>query len=133
MIVNIIDRREKPYRWLQVNAIVEATWHDNAVPDSDQAEVRHEDSDYEEREGVSVAEAVQWASALGSRVTLHLYRSGASQGRAGLSWRLTRRHWQSPADLSRARLGMTRPVHRDDPRGQTPTGGRRASALCAYH
>lgn len=84
MILNIIDRRERPYRWLLVNAIVEATWHDNAVPDSDQVDVSHEDSDYEEREGVSIAEAVQWASALTSRVTLYLYDPGRPRAeRAG--------------------------------------------------
>lgn len=37
-IVNIIDRRTRPYRFKVVNAIVEAAWHDNSVADSDQVD-----------------------------------------------------------------------------------------------
>jgi hypothetical protein len=37
MIANIIDKRERKYRWKRVQAIIEAVWHDNACKDSDQA------------------------------------------------------------------------------------------------
>ena len=73
MILNIVDRRQQPYRWRQIKAIIEPTWHDNSVRDSDQAEVVHDVLDYDEREGISVADAVQWASALSFDVTLYLY------------------------------------------------------------
>lgn len=76
MILNIIDRREKPYRWRHINAIVEAAWHDNSVPDSDQAEVSYEEPAYDELKGISLAEAVRWASALPIEVTLYLYDPG---------------------------------------------------------
>jgi hypothetical protein len=53
MIWNIIDGRERRYRWKCVNAIIEPAWHDNSCRDSDQAE---EDdpyaADYEKREGI---------------------------------------------------------------------------------
>jgi addiction module HigA family antidote len=74
MIWNIIDRRERCYRWKCVNAIIEPAWHDNSCLDSDQAE---EDdphaADYEKREGISLPEAVTWASAKPYAVTLYLY------------------------------------------------------------
>ena len=76
MILNIIDRREKPYRWRCINAIVEAAWHDNSVPDSDQARVTYEEPAYDELNGISLTEAVQWASALPVEVTLYLYDPG---------------------------------------------------------
>ena len=76
MILNIVDRRKHAYRWKKVNAIIEPTWHDNSIANSDQAEVRHEDPEYEQREGVSVVDAVQWASALSFGVTLYLYDFG---------------------------------------------------------
>jgi hypothetical protein len=41
MIWNIIDRREQPYRWREVNAIVEAVEHDNSCRDADQAPEAH--------------------------------------------------------------------------------------------
>ena len=76
MILNIIDRRKHGHRWKKISAIIEATWHDNSIPDSDQAEVVYEDPDYEEREGISVLDAVQWASTFSSGVTLYLYDFG---------------------------------------------------------
>jgi hypothetical protein len=33
MIWNIVDGRERPYRWKAIKAIVEPTWHDNKVAD----------------------------------------------------------------------------------------------------
>ena len=76
MIWNIIDRRQRQYRWQAINAIVEPTHHDNSVADSDQAELDDAGSLYEAREGISVLDAVQWASALDYGVTLYLYDLG---------------------------------------------------------
>lgn len=78
MIWNIIDRRERPYRWKTVNAVVEAVEHDNSVEDADQADhfdVR-EIVDYDERNAISVSAAVAWASEIESPVTLYLYDTG---------------------------------------------------------
>ena len=78
MIWNIIDRRERRYRWKVVNAIVEAVEHDNSCADSDQAP----DSDplivvdYDELEAVSMSEAVRWAMQQPCPVTLYLYDQG---------------------------------------------------------
>jgi hypothetical protein len=78
MIWNIVDRRDRPYRWRQVNAIVEAVEHDNSCDDADQAD----DSapsvtvDYASLEAVSVNEAVIWANGQPCPVTLYLYDVG---------------------------------------------------------
>jgi hypothetical protein len=78
MIWNIIDRRERVYRWERVNAIIEAVEHDNSCVDADQAP--HADVmkviDYDQREGVSVNEAVEWANQQRCPVTLYLYDEG---------------------------------------------------------
>ena len=63
MIWNIIDRRTRPYRWGRINAIIEAVEHDNSVADADQAPESGplDVIDYDQREGVTVKEAVDWA------------------------------------------------------------------------
>ena len=76
MIWNIIDHRERPYRWRRINAIVEATCHDNSCTDSDQAEEGPEDIVYDQREGISLEGAIAWASSLPGGVTLYLYDEG---------------------------------------------------------
>lgn len=76
MIWNIIDRRERRHRWKAITAIIEPTFHDNSVPDSDTAEEIEGVTEYEEREGVSLADAVAWASAFPFPVTLYLYDLG---------------------------------------------------------
>lgn len=75
MIVNIVDNRNRRYRFLKVNAIVEAAWHDNSCPDSDRIEyLKEEDGpDYAEQEHIDVHAAIQWAEAFRERVTLYLY------------------------------------------------------------
>jgi hypothetical protein len=73
MICNIIDQRNRPYRWRLVNAIVEPAWHDNSLEDSDSAARTQAESDYEERKRVSVADAIRWAEALPFPATLFLY------------------------------------------------------------
>ena len=78
MIWNIIDRRQRPYRWKVVNAVIEAVEHDNSVEDADQADefdVRNI-VDYDERRGISVNAAVAWAAEQKSPVTLYLYDQG---------------------------------------------------------
>lgn len=77
MIHNIIDHRSRPYRWRKINAIIEATSHDNSCADSDQQPPSHDDVIYNQREGISLAEAVKWAMAAPSPVTLYLYDEGA--------------------------------------------------------
>ncbi|GAA4765867.1 hypothetical protein [Novosphingobium ginsenosidimutans] len=79
MLWNIIDRRTRPHRWREVNAIIEATEHDNSCKDSDQAPSSDPSQrvDYEALEAVSVAEAVQWADGKPCPVTLYLYDLGA--------------------------------------------------------
>jgi hypothetical protein len=76
MIWNIIDRPERQYRWKRINAIIEPTSHDNSCRDNDQAEEDHDARIYERREGISLAEAVAWASAKPYAVTLFLYDEG---------------------------------------------------------
>ena len=78
MIWNIIDRRSRHRRWKLVNAVIEAVEHDDScadadrVPDASPMEV----IDYDQREGVSVAEALGWANAQRCAVTLYLYDNG---------------------------------------------------------
>lgn len=82
MLWNVIDRRDYPYRWREVNAVVEAVEHDNSCPDSDQAP--ESDPllvvDYESLEAVSVQEAFAWANSQRCPVTLFLYDVGRGFG-----------------------------------------------------
>jgi hypothetical protein len=73
MILNILDRRKQNYRWKCVDAIIEPTWHDNACADSDYAEHDHGEPMYEARKGISLADAVMWASGVRVPVTLYIY------------------------------------------------------------
>jgi hypothetical protein len=75
MILNIIDNRKLRYRWKRINAVVEPIWHDNRCKDADQAEETQDELDYEERNNISMNEAVKWASDLPFCVTLYLYNS----------------------------------------------------------
>ncbi|MBX3564906.1 MAG: hypothetical protein KF730_10060 [Sphingomonas sp.] len=77
MICNIIDKRTRPYRWREVNAIIEATSRDNASEDADQLPPTTDDLIYDERENVTLAEAIRWANQEPSQVTLYLYDKGA--------------------------------------------------------
>lgn len=78
MIANIIDGRKRPYRFLKINAIVEAAWHDNSCKDSDQVLVLppgavDDGPDYEEKEHISLSAALVWANSFVNQVTLYLY------------------------------------------------------------
>ena len=79
MIWNVIDRRTRPYRWKRVNAIIEAVEHDNSVADADQASESSslDVIDYDQREGVTVREAIDWANNQRCPITLYLYDDGA--------------------------------------------------------
>ena len=80
MIWNVIDKRTRPYRWAKINAIIEATWHDNTVADTDVApdlRPQEEEVTYDQREGVSLQEAISWANDQTCPVTLYLYDEGA--------------------------------------------------------
>jgi hypothetical protein len=78
MIWNIIDRRSRPYRWRRVNAIVEAVEHDNSVADADRAPTSDCAIvvDYDQVEGVTLAQAIAWANQQTCPVTLYLYDDG---------------------------------------------------------
>lgn len=72
-IMNIIDHRKRPYRFLKINAIIEPTRHDNSVRDADQADGMDEWIGYAEREHIELADAVEWAEACSDDVTLFIY------------------------------------------------------------
>jgi len=76
MIWNIIDHRKHPYRWKMITAIMEPTWHDNSVHDSDQTEELLDDIVYDQREEISLADAVAWVQSLPFPATLYLYDLG---------------------------------------------------------
>ncbi len=73
MIWNVVDERERRYRWKRVNAVIEPTWQDNACADSDQADKDFSPNPCEARKGVSVADAIAWANGKLHPVTLYLY------------------------------------------------------------
>lgn len=74
MLMNVIDLREKPYRWKTVVAVVESAAKNNAAEDSDPVEqVSGVEIDYAEREALTVREAILWAEQLQGKVTLYLY------------------------------------------------------------
>jgi hypothetical protein len=63
MLRNVIDKRTRPYRWREVNAIVEAVEHDKSCADADQAPESDPSLtvDYASLEAVSVQKAITWA------------------------------------------------------------------------
>ena len=73
MIWNIIDRRKRPHRWASVHVVVEATANDNSVEDSDKAPPYHAVIFVEERDKVSLSEAIAWASGFELPTTLYIY------------------------------------------------------------
>ena len=84
MISNIIDRRKRKYRWKEITAIMEPTYHDNLVDDGDKAEVPEPGFiDYDERRVISVADTIAWAASLPFAATLCLYDLGSGIDVAG--------------------------------------------------
>ena len=78
MLCNVIDNRTRRFRWRRVEAILEATSHDNANGDSDPVEPADDELLFDKRDGLSVAEAVAWANAQPGMVTLFLYDEGTN-------------------------------------------------------
>ena len=81
MITNILDRRTHSNVWRNIDAVAEATWHDNApegTPDHDQTarDTTHDDV-FAVRSNVPLSEAVIWAQAFNDEVTLYLYDAGS--------------------------------------------------------
>jgi hypothetical protein len=86
MITNILDRRTAVHRWARIDAVAEATWHDNMgkpKPGHDNADaaasIKLGDT-FEVRSLISVAEAIAWASTFPDEVTLYLYDEGSWGG-----------------------------------------------------
>ena len=78
MIVNVIDLRERLYRWKNICAVVQSASKDNVAEDADQVTSGlGVEIDYAERTDVSVREAVLWAEGLGGMLTLYLYDGDA--------------------------------------------------------
>ena len=79
MLCNVIDSRKRPYRWAKINAIIEATWHDNTVSDSDPTPPPSPEDEitYDQRENISLSEAIIWANSQPCPVTLFLYDEGS--------------------------------------------------------
>ncbi|MCL2716822.1 MAG: hypothetical protein FWD68_20255 [Alphaproteobacteria bacterium] len=71
-IVNIIDNRQRPYRFLKINVIVEAAWHDNSCKDAEQVDGKEEPL-CEEREHITLEAAIAWANSYSEPVTLYVY------------------------------------------------------------
>lgn len=72
-ILNIIDHRKRPYRFLKINAVIEPTRHDNRVKDADQAGGEDAWMGYDEREHITLNDALAWAATTPDEVTLFLY------------------------------------------------------------
>lgn len=74
MLMNVIDLREKPYRWKSVVAVIESATKNNSAEDADTVDTSGGvEIDYAEREDLTVREAVLWAEQLQGKVTLYLY------------------------------------------------------------
>jgi hypothetical protein len=72
MIANIVDHRQRRYRWKRVRVIAEATWHDNSVADADQVAPDAETVGYDEIADVPLADAIVWGKGLPGEVTLFI-------------------------------------------------------------
>ena len=72
-IVNIIDRRKRGYRFMKVNAIVEAAWHCNGAMDADQIDGPDQGPAYVHKEHVNLADAITWAGQFPGPVVLFIY------------------------------------------------------------
>ena len=77
MILNIIDRRKRKYRWKEITAIFEPTVHDNSCADSDQTEhTKYDSVGYDEISKCSLMEAIEWGTKNINWVTLYVYDLG---------------------------------------------------------
>jgi len=76
MIWNIVDNRKRKYRWLEINAVIEDTFHDNSCEDSDQAAEAIDGTTYDQRKNILLHDAIVWAERASGQVTLYLYDKG---------------------------------------------------------
>lgn len=72
-VTNIVDRRKRKYRFLKINAVIEAAWHDNGCHDADQISNDGDGPSYDQREHITLADALAWANAFTVPVTLYVY------------------------------------------------------------
>jgi len=74
-LVNVLDLREKPYRWSDILAVAQNAAGFNAAEDGDKIPENGDyiQIDYAERDGVSVCEAILWAERLDGMITLTIY------------------------------------------------------------
>lgn len=72
-ILNVIDRRKRPYQFRKINAVIEPTRHDNSIKDADRASGKDDCIGYDEREHISLTEAVEWAANATGELTLYIY------------------------------------------------------------
>ena len=78
MLVNVLDLRERSYRWKSVLAVLESAAKNNEAEDADH--VRDDLGvviDYAERRGISVRDALLWAEKMTGPVTLYIYDEDA--------------------------------------------------------
>ncbi|SMX22567.1 hypothetical protein [Boseongicola aestuarii] len=74
MLVNVIDLREREYRWSRVMAVLESATKNNDAEEADQVKPGlGVEIDYAERTGLSVREAMLWAEKTDGPLTLYLY------------------------------------------------------------
>ena len=74
MLVNVIDLREREYRWSRVMAVLESATKNNEAEEADQVKPGlGVEIDYAERTGLSVREAMLWAEKTDGPLTLYLY------------------------------------------------------------
>ena len=84
VIVNVLDLRERPYRWSSVLAVIESAAKNNEAEEADTvADGDGIQIDYAEREGISVRDAFLWAERMDGPVTLYLYDPDAEPGGQG--------------------------------------------------
>lgn len=76
MIWNIVDNRKRKYRWLEINAVIENTCHDNSCGDSDQAPESDAGTLYDQRKNILLHDAIIWAENATGMLTLYLYDKG---------------------------------------------------------
>ncbi|MEM6899168.1 MAG: hypothetical protein AAF583_05285 [Pseudomonadota bacterium] len=76
MIWNIVDNRKRKYRWVEINAVIENTEHDNSCEDTDFCEPQEDAVTYEQRKSILLHDAIVWAEQATGKVTLYLYDKG---------------------------------------------------------
>ena len=74
MIWNIVDNRTRRYRWAKINAVIEDVANDNSCDDTDVFDEENNNEPVcDDRQNISLHEAVMWAEQRSGKVTLYLY------------------------------------------------------------